>query len=156
MAHMKVHCDNRLAMFRLGRMKSAATDFRPVFQWARLELARSYKENFDSSGLPVGGWSPLKPQYAAWKAIHFPGAPIMVRTGSLLRSVSTLTGAGNRIHRTKAEFSTNIEYAKFHQYGTSKMAKRMVMFEPPLFARNLAAKAKDHIVDAANGIMRIP
>ncbi len=155
MLRLKIKCDNRRAMLRLDAMKNAATDFRPVFEWARRELAKSYKDNFTASGLPVGGWSPLKPEYASWKARNFPGAPLMVQTGKLFRDVSSLRGAKTSIRKTKATFSTSgIEYASFHQYGTSRMAKRVVIFEPPLFAQKLANEAKEHITDAANGVIR--
>lgn len=155
MYRIKIKCDNRRAMLRLKAMEDAAKDFRPVFEWARQELAKSYRDNFTASGLPVGGWSPLKPQYAAWKARNFPGAPIMQQTGKLFRDLSSLRGAKTEIRRTKATFSTSgIEYASFHQYGTSRMAKRMVIFEPPLFAQKLAFEAEEHITDAANGVIR--
>jgi phage gpG-like protein len=155
MMKLNIKCDNRRAMLRLDAMKSAAKDFRPVFEWARRELAKSYKDNFTASGLAVGGWSPLKPQYASWKARNFPGAPLMVQSGKLFRDLSSLRGAKNDIRRAKATFSTSgIEYASFHQYGTSRMAKRVIVFEPPLFALKLAEEAKEHITDAANGVVR--
>jgi hypothetical protein len=34
------------------------------------------------------------------------------------------------------------------------MAKRMVIFEPPLFAQKLAFEAEEHITDASNGVIR--
>ena len=139
---------------RLEAMDSAAKDFRIVFEWARRELAKANAANFTASGLPVGGWSPLKPKYASWKARNFPGAPIMVQGGALRRDLSTLRGPANDIRKTSAKFGTSIEYAKFHQYGTTRMAKRQIVFEPPLFSKQLAQKAKRHIVDAANGAAR--
>lgn len=154
MYSIKMKCDNRRALRRLEAMDNAAKDFRIVFQWARAELAKANSANFSSSGLPVGGWSPLKPKYAAWKARNFPGAPIMVQTGSLRRDLTTLRGPASDIRRKRATFGTSIEYAKFHQYGTTRMAKRQIVFEPPLFAKQLAQQAKQHIVDAANGARR--
>lgn len=154
MMRMTVKCDTRRAMARLDNMEEAAKDFRVVFQWARTELAKANAANFSASGLPVGGWSPLKPRYASWKSRNFPGAPIMVQDGSLRRDLSTLRGPANDIRRTSAKFGTSIEYAKFHQYGTTRMPKRQIVFEPPLFAKQLADKAKQHIVDAANGARR--
>lgn len=154
MYRITMKCDNRRALRRLEAMDNAAKDFRVVFQWARAELAKANAANFSASGLPVGGWSPLKPKYAAWKSRNFPGAPIMVQGGALRRDLSTLRGPANDIRRTSAKFGTSIEYAKFHQYGTTRMAKRQIVFEPPLFAKQLAQKAKQHIVDAANGARR--
>lgn len=155
MLKMRIKCDNRRALLRLEKMKEAATDFKPVFRWAQQELAKSYKANFTSNGLPVGGWSPLKPEYASWKARNFPGAPTLVQTGKLFKDISTMRGPNTKIRKKSAVFSTSgIEYASFHQYGTSKMAKRLIIFEPPLFAQKLANEAKDHITDAANGVIR--
>lgn len=154
MHRITMRCDNRRALKRLEQMDAAAKDFRIVFQWARAELAKANAANFSSSGLPVGGWSPLKAKYASWKSRNFPGTPIMVQSGSLRRDLTTLRGPANEINRTRARFGTSIEYAKFHQYGTTRMAKRQIVFEPPLFAKQLAEQAKKHIVDAANGARR--
>jgi phage gpG-like protein len=70
----------------------------------------------------------------------------MQQTGKLFRDLTSLNGAPNEINPTNATFGTKIEYAKFHQYGTTRMAKRQIVFEPPMFARELADKAAKHIV----------
>jgi phage gpG-like protein len=51
---------------------------------------------------------------------------------------------------TNTSFSTgtSVEYAKFHQYGTTKMPKRKIVFEPPLFAKKLGGDTVSYI---ANG-----
>jgi len=41
-----------------------------------------------------------------------------------------LRGNPNEIHAKRAVFGTDIEWAKFHQMGTSKMPKRQIIFEP--------------------------
>jgi phage gpG-like protein len=35
-----------------------------------------------------GSWPALDPVYAAWKAVHFPGKPMMVREGKLYDSLA--------------------------------------------------------------------
>lgn len=152
MYNIKMSCDARQGLRRMDNMKDAATDFRPVFRWAQQELGKMNRDNFTASGLPVGGWSPLKPKYAAWKSRNFPGAPIMRQTGRLFNAISNMNGAGTYIRKTSSEFVVDIEYASFHQYGTTKMAKRQIVMDTPLFARSVADKAKDHIVRAANNI----
>lgn len=149
-------CDNRRGMTRMDRMFEAASNFAPVFRWAQQELGKMNRDNFTSAGLPVGGWSPLKPRYAAWKARNYPGAPIMVQSGRLFRAVGLMNGAGTRIGLTRAEFVVDVEYASFHQYGTTKMAKRQIVLDTPIFALALARKAKSHITDAANNAFRRP
>lgn len=115
----------------------------PIFAWAEIELKKAMVENFTAEGLPSGGWAPLSPQYASWKAIGHPGAPILVRTGRLFRAIASSPGAGTRIGPTSAQFAfaKGIEYAKFHQYGTEKMPKRQIVYEPKGFAREFAHHA---------------
>lgn len=122
----------------LNNMSRRSTDFRPVFRYARQELEKANAKNFTAAGLPVGGWAPRSQPYA-W--------PIMRKTGALFRSLTSLRGAPNDIGRKTAIFGTNVEYAKFHQRGTSQMPKRMVVFEPPLFAQRLGVVAAEYVTD---------
>lgn len=119
---------------KLIAMEARSKNFMPVFEKARLVLEAANVANFSLGGLPSGGWRPLDAGYASWKAVNFPGAPIMVRTGRLFRSVADLRGPANSIRPRSATFGTDVEYAKFHQYGTTKMPKRQVIFEPVGFA----------------------
>lgn len=130
-----VDIDNAIRF--LDGMERRAKNFRMVFEWARLELAKSNAENFTASGLPAGGWSPRTRPYA-W--------PIMRKTDQLFRSLASLNGSPNEVHTDHAIFGTNVEYAKFHQYGTTKMAARKIVFEPRGFASDLGAKAARHVV----------
>ena len=68
---------------RLIAMQARAKLFTPVLLKAKKEIQLANASNFATNGLPVGGWSPLNPQYAAWKMARFPGAPPMVQTGKL-------------------------------------------------------------------------
>ena len=66
---------------------------------------------------------------------------------SLLGSLTNLRNSASRIGDSDAEFGTNVEFAKFHQYGTTKMAKRKLVFEPPLFAEAVAQDLSRYVVD---------
>ena len=137
------------AMRRLNGIQARSLDFTAVLRWAGSELEKANARNFAANGLPSGGaWDPLDPGYARWKSSNFPGRSTLVRTGNLFRSLTSMKGAPNYIARTTAEFGTAVEYAKFHQYGTRKMPKRQIVFEPPLFAKRLAEKSADYM---ANG-----
>ena len=148
MIRVKIDCDADDAIEYLDGMIARSQDFGVVFQWAKRYLARANAENFATSGLPVGGWSPLAARYSAWKATRFPGMPIMQQTGKLFRDLTSLNGSPNEINATSATFGTRIEYAKFHQYGTTRMPKRQIVFEPPMFAKELADEAAKHVVGA--------
>lgn len=123
-------------------------NFLPLFVKAKAEITAMNTANFALGGLPSGGWSPLDPQYGAWKAARYPGAPPMVRTGRLFAS---LAGGGPdatfSITPTSMSLGTKVEYAKFHQYGTTKMPKRKLVFEPTGFAEKYANDAADWVVD---------
>lgn len=124
----------------LEGIKGRGENLKPVFWWARSELEKSNAENFTAHGLPVGGWVP-RTQVYAW--------PIMRKTDRLFESLTNLRGAPNEVNRRNARFGTAVEYARFHQDGTRKMAKRQVVFEPPMFAQRLGAIAGGYIVRAA-------
>ena len=129
------------------------TDAKPVFRWAHQVLKKSFAENFASNGLPVGGWSPLDAEYAGWKARHLPGAPTLIRSGELFRSLSELSDPSvNEINKLSATFGTGLPYAKFHQYGTNKMPKRQILFIPQSFVSEFAEKLANYIVEGNEGL----
>ena len=122
---------------RLEMMKLKATNFRPLFEYARLQLQLSNAANFGAGGLPSGSkWMPQE---------DITDPVLMVDSGKLLRSLTTLFGPPNDINATSAEFGTKVEYAKFHQYGTRRMPARKVLFEPRGFAQDLAQKASLYV-----------
>lgn len=118
-----------------------AQDFTPIFPKARAELALSTTANFTSNGLLVGGWAPLDAEYGAWKMTRFPGAPPLVRTGKLFSSLTGENMANVSIRPKSMTIGTDVEYAKFHQYGTTKMAKRKILFVPKEFSMKFANDA---------------
>lgn len=138
---------------RMGDILDRGENLKPVFRWAEGELEKANSRNFGTGGLPVGNWKRLDADYGAWKAANFPGAPKMFRTGRLFRSLTNFSTRGiSLITDTHAEFGTDVEYAKFHQYGTTKMPKRKIVYTPRDFARDFGNKAVEFI---ANGRVRI-
>jgi hypothetical protein len=102
-------------------------------------------ENFTAQGLPSGGWKPLDAEYGSWKSAHFPGAPILVQSGALFAKV--VKGPDLDGGKRGATFSFGGEIAKFHQYGTTKMAKREIIFSPELWEKDVAKMVEDYIID---------
>lgn len=117
------------------------SSFKSVFRWAEKELSQMYSDRVMASG--AGTWKPLDPEYGAWKSIHFPGSPILVRSGGLLASLKKFPI--HKIDDYEATFGTNVEVAKFHQYGTWKMPQRKIIFSTPEFAQRLSNKIEEHI-----------
>jgi phage gpG-like protein len=133
--HVKVTVHTRDAQRLLKKIVHRMRGYEKAFEHGRLWLQVANAGNFGSRGVPVGGWA----VYGNWSAQK--GQPAsLVRTGNLMESLTNLTGAPNVIGSHRATFGTNIEYARFHQYGTTKMPSRPVVFDPSGF--------KSHIVRA--------
>lgn len=125
-----IEVDDAQARMALRMMELRSKSFLTVFQRAKERLEQSNRANFLSNGLPVGGWKPRKAVYA-W--------PVMRRTGRLFNSLANLAGPENVVTPLAAQFGTSVDYAKFHQYGTEKMAKRQILFAPRSFAEDVAS-----------------
>jgi phage gpG-like protein len=148
--NLKIDIDPTMDKFK--DMEKRARDFSPVWRWAKRSLERSFSENFRSGGSLVGGWDPLDVGYASWKRKNHPGNPKLRITGKLFRSVRNLDGGVNKINKLDATFGTDVEYAKFHQYGTTKMPARKIVFEPAGFSRELNDKMRDYVVYGRKGL----
>lgn len=135
-ASVKITLDE--ATPKLVAIRDRDDNFRPVFVAAKEELKRANAKNFATNGLPVGGWDPRTRDYA-W--------PLLRRTGKLFESLMSLNSAQNQVMSTSAVFSTDVEYAKFHQYGTRNMPKRQILFEPAGFAAKMAYLAGKYYVN---------
>jgi len=148
MPRIKINADfdNQGMHDEIDGMQRRARDFRPVFRKIREELRTAWSANYMSNGLAVGGWAPLDAEYAAWKATRFPGTPPMIQTGRLFRSISSINATNVEMDRKSVRFSLpDIRYAKFHEYGTTKMPKREMIFEPVGAAKQWAEWMAKHV-----------
>jgi phage gpG-like protein len=109
-------------------------------------LEAGAKRQFDTegSGPNAGAWAQLSAQYEAWKAGAHPGEPILVATGAL-RDALTVDGSTHALRdysSTTFNFGTQgLEYASFHQLGTSRMPARPPFDFGPEFERELLRAA---------------
>ncbi len=138
MFRIDVDVDLHDTVHNLNGMLVRSANFTSVLEYARGELEAANIENFTTGGLPVGGWNPRQDAYA-W--------PILIKSGTLMRSLGNLRGPPNVIRPHSAEFGTDVDYAKFHNRGTKNMAARQIVFEPPMFAKKVGNKAAKHIVE---------
>lgn len=114
-------------------------DLRPVWQYIAEDFHQLEAQQFATEGGLGRPWPPLSPAYAAWKAKHFPGAPILVRTGRLRASLTGKTGDTVEVLEPQIlRIGTRVPYAIFHQTGTVKMPPR-----PPIV---ISEAAKDRWV----------
>lgn len=141
---------------RLQNMKDRAQDFGPVLRWAGKTLERAYSKNFTTMGtmsaraMLSGAWPPLEPEYAAWKATRYPGAPTLVQTGELFRSVANMTSSpSNTMTDMEATFVVDSPIARFHQYGTEDMPARKIVFVPRDFDRDINKQTVKYIMQGS-------
>jgi len=105
-------------------------DFRPVWPKVSLIFDRMERDQFVGQGVgPAGVWAPLRPAYAKWKAVKFPGKPILFATGDLVRSLTSPFDSNAIFDMTpeSLERGSTIPYAVFHQQGTGRMPARPVI-----------------------------
>lgn len=107
----------------LSRFGERIKNFKPFWlDYVAPTLYRDIRRNFETQGSYVGGWRPLDPGYASWKAKHYPGKTILRRTDALFRSLSfdgSQAGAGGIFvaDETTLVVGTSIPYAQYHQFG---------------------------------------
>lgn len=128
----------------LDDVRRRMRDLRPVWPGLQSSLKKYSIANFTAQGLPSGGWRPLDAEYASWKSSRFPGAPLLVQTGKLFRQV--LDGPKMDGGRSNASFSFGGKIAKFHQYGTTKMPARPILFAPEVWVEEVKDSIADYIV----------
>lgn len=122
----------------------AETCVPPLVVMIKPMVQAMFVENFATNGLPSGGWAPLSPSYGAWKALKHPGAPTMVATGKLFESL-TVGLREDKITNNSVEFGNKVRYATFHQYGTTRMPMRRLVFEHDPFAKSVAGLVGEYV-----------
>jgi phage gpG-like protein len=109
------------------RTVDAADDATPAWEVLAKSFQLAQRKQFRSEGLyGSGGWAPLSPRYAAWKARHYPGAPILVRTGDLRDSLTQRPFGVEVIEPRYAVFGSDVDYGLFHQQGDGVPRRRPV------------------------------
>lgn len=114
----------------LDRFSENIANPAPMFDAMADVFADTQRRSFDSSGATYGGWAPLSPAYAAWKDAHYPGQPILTLTGELRASLAERPLGVEHIDNQRMVLGTAIEYARYHQDGTSTMPARPIINEP--------------------------
>ena len=138
-----------------------ARDFRPFW---RTKVAPWFfglmQEQFATEGAGVGGWVPLSPRYAAWKAKRYPGKTILRRTDRLMKSL-TWTGAQLAtpagialMTQDGATFGSSVHYGRFHQRGTRTMRQRRILYLPPNASQTLGKMLHRWAEDWFGGLAR--
>lgn len=117
--------------FAFGGLASAVKDWRKYI-WPSVTanalrpwLATQFAEEGHGQH---GRWKELSEPYATRKAKKYPGAPILVASGKMKRSLLSESNTGEMTPRTLL-YGSNIKYARYHQTGTKDMPARRI-FDP--------------------------
>lgn len=85
-------------------------------------LLESVRLQFDTEGAASDGapWQPLSDIYGKWKAMHYPGAPILVRDGGMREAMLNVDTAIT-VGPTEAVYHPISDIAGYHQQGADWM-----------------------------------
>lgn len=108
---------------------TAVEDMRPAWNaiadhFAALERHQFATEGGNSARTVFGGWSPLSPAYARWKARAYPGKTILRRTDDLWRSLTSRPFGIELIEKQQMVIGSDVDYGAYHQTGTPRMPRR--------------------------------
>jgi len=111
-----------------GLAKAGKIDLRPTMRVIGTGYRKEVKAIFEKQQPRQEGmrWEPLSNDYQWWKSNHYPGMPLLVRTGALKSSMTSDGADGNIsiIGKTGAVFGSSITYGIYHDDGGSKIPKR--------------------------------
>lgn len=109
----------------LDRFANNVEDATPAWDAIADRLVHVERRQFASEGKSSsGGWAPLSPKYAAWKAQHYPGQPILQREGHLVRSLTRRPLGIERIEPQEAWLGSAVTYGAYHQRGAGNLPRR--------------------------------
>ena len=111
-----------------NRIDQHISDFRNIWPKVAQEFYAIEVEQFESQGAhgASGRWAPLSPAYAKFKAVAFPGQPILRAENLLFESLTTADGLDSvfRMDAQELTIGTRREGATAHQRGSGRMPAR--------------------------------
>ena len=109
----------------LARFVDAVTDAVPLWDKLADRFGALERRQFGTEGAyGSGGWVPLSPRYAAWKAAHYPGKPILEREGALKDSLTRRPFGVEVLEPAFMVVGSGIPYGRFHQSGGPRLPQR--------------------------------
>lgn len=129
----------------------------PAMKQIGMDLLDDFRWQITSEGGTLGGlsrWPPLRPGTVRWREKHYPGFgahPIMWLTGRLLYSLASRGADGNVFETTPTSVTvgTNVPYARYHQTGTRKMARRQLVGLSWRRRSGIVARLNEYVQDQA-------
>ena len=144
---IRLEIDIEPTLTALQAMLERLRDLRPAWRSVLAYLRRAMIGTFATQGQRIGQpWRPLSATYAKYKAVKFPGQPILRASD---RMFGSLVGSNNEavedVERQSLTYGTRTPYAKYHQRGTPRMAKRRFLTVTETDRREIQAAVKAHL-----------
>jgi len=140
----------------LARFTDGISDWRPIWPVFSDSFYAWIRGQFESEGAAAGGgkWWKLSEAYAAWKERHFPGKPILQRTGALMASLTSSKAAGAVYIAAPRSLTigSDIPYAVFHQVGAGHLPQRKEIAFSEAGKRELMKIAQMYLVEIATKV----
>jgi phage gpG-like protein len=109
----------------IRRVGENVEDLRPAYDAIADLVVAENRRNFDTEGGHAsGGWAPLSPKYAAWKARHYPGKPILELTGDLRDDLTERPMGVEVIEPQTIRLGSTLRYGGYHQAGSGILPRR--------------------------------
>jgi phage gpG-like protein len=139
----------------IARFADAVSDYRGIWPVIEDDFYAQEKDQFKTEGEEGGEkWQALSPSYAGWKERHFPGKPILERTGNLMKSLTSGTDPNSiKIEgRKMLTLGTKLPYAIYHQ---SLQPRKVLPWRPEIklteaFARSVMHHIQTYLVQIAS------
>jgi phage gpG-like protein len=138
----------------IARFSDGVSDYRPIWPVIEDEFYAEEKAQFKSEGAEGGEkWQALSPEYQGWKDRHYPGQPILQRTGDLEASLTS----GNDPNAVKVEgrkaltMGSRVPYAIYHQSLDPRtvLPRRPEINVSEPFRRSVTKLMQSYLVDVA-------
>ena len=110
-------------MFELAAEE--ARDLSEPLEQAGHVVLGAVAQQFATEGRRAGGWPPLSPRYAAWKARHYPGRPILVLTGAMKEAA--LDPRAIQTSPRRMTYEVRDAKALWHQVGAGRLPVRRLV-----------------------------
>ena len=141
-AKLRIEVDGEVQFSRWARgLIRRLTSWKPFFERFAPRFIDLLRRRMDSEGAADGQakWPELSEQYAAWKQQHFPGKPMLQRTGDLYEAVTK-----PEVEITDETLTITIDspYAIYHHSAeprTSNLPRRVIASFTARFKREVMA-----------------
>lgn len=141
----------------IARFADGVSDYTPIWPVIEDEFYAEERAQFASEGAESGEkWAPLSEAYAQWKEVHFPGQPILRRTGDLERSLTSGSDPNSvKIEQRKQlTLGSRVPYAIYHQSiaPRTKLPRRPMINLTEGFKRGVMRHLQAYLVEIATRV----